>query len=130
MAHVLVVDDDEATREALRWLLTDEGHDVTEAPDGRAALEMLRQATARWVVLFDYRMPGLDGQGLLSAVAADPRLRHQHAYIAMTASPHVLDLVLGQQREALGVPLLPKPLDLDTLMVTIAQAEGRLSLSE
>ncbi|MDX6656886.1 MAG: hypothetical protein QOH62_1679 [Solirubrobacteraceae bacterium] len=57
---VLVVDDNEATRIALRAMLAPLGHVVVEADSGRAALRaVLAQDFA--VILMDVRMPELDG---------------------------------------------------------------------
>jgi CheY-like chemotaxis protein len=125
MARVLIVDDDTDIREMLRDGLTDEGHEVAEAPDGQSALELLTTTPHRWVVLLDYRMPVLDGPGVLKAVAADSRLARQHAYIAMVATTH-LDDAVESLRTALGAPLLPKPFDMDELLDAIAQVEARL----
>lgn len=127
MAQILVVDDDADTRDALGLLLEEEGHQVVEAQDGLRALNLLRRTSFRWVVLFDYRMPTMDGQAFLHAVAADPDLARRHAYIAMTASPHALDLALAEMRSALGVPLLHKPFGLDELVNAVAQAAARLT---
>lgn len=57
---VLVVDDDPRSRELLRLLLGAEGYRVATAADGLAALEALRAAPPR-VVLMDMIMPGMDG---------------------------------------------------------------------
>ena len=122
MAHVLVVDDDAAIREMLLDMLTYEGHEVAEAPNGQVALDMLRTTPHRWVVLLDYRMPVLDGPSVLEAVAADSSLARQHVYIAMPATAQ-MDAPVAALRTALGVPLLAKPFELKQLFDAIAQAE-------
>ena len=48
---VLVVDDDDFIREALRELLSEEGYTVYEAPDGKAALQRLGDHPTGMVVL-------------------------------------------------------------------------------
>ncbi|HEY5286501.1 MAG TPA: response regulator transcription factor [Solirubrobacteraceae bacterium] len=58
--RVLVVDDDVVTRGVVRELLERAGHEVREAPDGRAGLRDLYSATPDLVIL-DVEMPGLDG---------------------------------------------------------------------
>jgi PAS domain S-box-containing protein len=64
---VLVVDDEPEVVTMLKEALTREGHHVVTAPNGAAALEVLR--TGRFdVVLCDIRMPHLDGPGLLRAL--------------------------------------------------------------
>jgi two-component system chemotaxis response regulator CheY len=125
MAYVLVVDDDADTREALRYALTGEGHEVAEAADGQAALVFLRTTPVRWVVLLDYRMPSVDGAAVLEMVAADSFLARRHAYIALTAAVQ-LDASVEPLRAALGTPLVLKPFDLDELLGAVAQAEARL----
>ena len=71
---VLVVDDEANVRSLYRDALSDAGHAVTVAPDGIAALEILRGGRIPCVVLSDVRMPRMDGFELSCAVAADPQL--------------------------------------------------------
>jgi two-component system response regulator MprA len=58
--RLLVVDDDPDVRDAVETALELEGHRVTTAPDGLAALKQLGQAGFDAVVL-DVLMPNLDG---------------------------------------------------------------------
>jgi len=57
---VLLVEDDEPTREMMRDLLTREGWNVIEAPNGRVALECL-ESTVPDLILLDLMMPEIDG---------------------------------------------------------------------
>ena len=57
---LLVVDDDERTRELLRLVLAAEGYRVVTAADGPAALEQIR-ARVPDVTLIDLVMRGMDG---------------------------------------------------------------------
>jgi signal transduction histidine kinase/DNA-binding response OmpR family regulator len=57
---ILVVDDDVAVRELMRRILEREGYAVTEAENGRAALERLREAIPG-LILLDLMMPDMDG---------------------------------------------------------------------
>ena len=62
---VLVVDDSRTARKFIRRVLTNLGlQHFTEAGDGREAVEILQRSTFDLVVT-DYNMPRLDGQGLL-----------------------------------------------------------------
>jgi CheY-like chemotaxis protein len=81
---VLIVDDDRANREALRLILEDEGYHVHEAPDGHVAFGIIRESPHPMVVLTSHNMPVLDGPGLLSFVASDPKLANRGAFIYMT----------------------------------------------
>lgn len=126
LAHVLVVDDDEPIRDTLRSVLEDAGHAVTDAPDGVAALDVLRASPHRMVVLLDLRVPGMDGAGLLGTVAGDRGLATQHAYILMTANLQTLTLSFANLLTTLSVPVLRKPFDLDVVLDTVEQAAARL----
>jgi two-component system NtrC family sensor kinase len=66
-ACVLVVDDDEHVRRALRRVLRRARCRVEEAPDATAGLEKLRADTVH-VVLSDFRMPGMSGIEFLRVV--------------------------------------------------------------
>lgn len=127
MAVVLVVDDDAAIRETVRFLLEDEGYDVEEAPHGLSALDQLRLASDPCVVLLDLMMPILDGFGVLRAVRDGGEPLGRHAFIVFTAH----GTSLPREAEGLGigqdVPLIAKPFDLARLLEGVAQASARLS---
>jgi two-component system response regulator HydG len=67
--RVLVVDDDQAIREALARTLEKLGFDVEVAVDGQAGLDRLRQGGIH-ILLADLKMPKLSGQELLKAAKA------------------------------------------------------------
>ena len=58
--RILVVDDDPGGRRLTRATLTRAGFDVTEAPDGQKALDMMREGLPD-LVLMDVSMPLMDG---------------------------------------------------------------------
>lgn len=81
MAYVLVVDDEAANRQVLQRILEREGLEVAHAPDGRAALDQLRDAPPD-LLLTDLKMPGMSGIELMRASKTlDPDLE----VIVMTA---------------------------------------------
>lgn len=72
---LLIVDDDEEIRSALRHVLEDEGWTVQVAADGEAALEALRARPGEIaLVLVDLLMPRLGGAGFLKRKAVEPAL--------------------------------------------------------
>ncbi len=74
---VLVTDDESNIRMMLRTALETEGYAVSEAGDGRAALEAVRRDRPDLMVL-DLNMPVLDGMAVLEqmkAIAAEHRPR-------------------------------------------------------
>jgi two-component system response regulator FlrC len=71
MANILVVDDERSIRNFLVLALSDDGHVMTEAPDARSAIMLLRER-AFDLVITDLRMPGaLDGLDVLRTVKSD-----------------------------------------------------------
>lgn len=58
---ILLVDDEELIRRPITRFLTKRGATVSEAGDGAAALEVLRQKGEPQVILADLRMPRMDG---------------------------------------------------------------------
>lgn len=118
---VLVVDDDAAIRDTLHQLLEEDGYSVKMAPDGAAALDLLRGAPSPWVVLLDLMMPRLNGYEVLDAVMAEPPLR-RHRYVVMTASASALTEPLLRDMEQLDALSVIKPFNIDDLLDQVAEA--------
>src|SRR5258705_1993885 len=66
---ILIVEDDRANQESLEKIFQREGYRVVLAPDGPAALQLLRRESVE-VVLSDLMMPGMSGVELLKAAKA------------------------------------------------------------
>lgn len=129
--RVLVVDDDQAIRDALRLALEEEGYAVAEAADGAIALDMLRHAgDERQIVLLDFRMPRVDGGGVLLSVDGDERLSGRDAFILITANLSTLPLSIAMLIHRMEVPVISKPFDMDELLDTVAAAAQRLYPSD
>lgn len=60
MARLLVIDDNDLDRKILRDLLSHEGYEVEEAPDGAAGLRLLYDCRPELIIL-DVMMPEMDG---------------------------------------------------------------------
>ena len=69
--RILVVEDTEVNRVLLRRRLEKQGFDVTEAADGRIALDLVRRSTFD-LVLLDIMMPEVGGYEVLEQLKADP----------------------------------------------------------
>ena len=127
MAHVLVVDDDQDIRDALRFILEDAGHEVLEASDGEATLQILRKSQSRLVVLLDLLMPHMNGIDTLRQVVADASLKERHAYLLMTAD----NAILRQQADPLlaqvSAQVVGKPFDIDRLLKMVDSAARPLA---
>jgi len=78
MCKILIVDDDADIRAVARVTLVDAGHEVWEAANGRAALDLLAEHAKDLpcVVLVDLRMPVMDGWDLVAALRSDARWKN------------------------------------------------------
>ena len=68
-AHLLIIDDEKAIRNALRDILEHEKHSVDEAEDGAAGLEKAKRGGYD-VILCDIKMPKMDGLEFLQKLMA------------------------------------------------------------
>lgn len=101
---VLVVDDEDDVRETLCEAVEMIGCTATGARNGADALGLL--ATERpCLVIVDLMMPVMTGEELLTLMRRDPSLSALDVVIS-TSAPH---------RAPQGVPVLPKPIDIDKL---------------
>jgi CheY-like chemotaxis protein len=108
--RILVVDDDEDTRQLIAFALGEKSYAVTEVADGEAALAALRDASFD-LVITDYDMPGLTGSEMLERATATGVLGDASSLV-VTAHPDPRDLPEE-------TPLLRKPLDLERLLVQV-----------
>jgi signal transduction histidine kinase/CheY-like chemotaxis protein/HAMP domain-containing protein len=74
-AHVLVVDDEDMVRRAMRQVLEQDGWEVSEAEDGEVAMERLADSRPDVIVL-DLMMPRKDGFEFLVEMRARPEWRN------------------------------------------------------
>ena len=81
-APVLVVEDDQPTRELLRRTLERDGWNVREAENGRVGLEQVAQERPAAIVL-DLMMPEVDGFGFIAELRA--REGHSIPVVVLTA---------------------------------------------
>jgi len=66
-SNILVVDDEPVARQSLTDILKLEGHNVTSAPNGQAAVEYVRTHPIDLMIV-DLRMPGMDGLEVVQVV--------------------------------------------------------------
>lgn len=81
---VLVVDDSAAMRSLLRQMIKKMGHSVTEAVNGKEALEHLRVHPDIALILLDWNMPEMDGMQLLDALGASKSKNRPRIIIVST----------------------------------------------
>ena len=105
---VLVVEDDERIRTAVRLALENEGWEVIEARSGEEALQVFPEADAD-IVLIDIMLPGIDGFEVCRTV----RRQSDIPVVMVTARDDTHDVVAGLEAGAddyLTKPFAPKEL--------------------
>jgi two-component system nitrogen regulation response regulator NtrX len=121
--RILVIDDEQGIREALRQVLEFEDMEVHLAASGGEGLARYSQVRPH-VVLLDVKMAGLDGLDTLQRL----REAHPDATVVMISGHGTIATAVEATRRG-AFDFLEKPLDADRLLVTlrnaIAQAELR-----
>jgi CheY-like chemotaxis protein len=108
---VLIVDDDDAGREAMRALLETVGHPTVTAEGTDAALDRLRAGLRPCLILLDLMMPVKDGFQFRREQLADPDLAQIPVVIySAYHNTHYAALELGV------AGYFRKPVDIDTLL--------------
>lgn len=104
MSRILVAEDDVHTLRVVSVWLTQHGHEVIEASNGRVALDLIRTA-APDILITDVNMPEMDGLELIRQVrASGTRL---HGVIVLTNRCDHSEIADGL--EGLDVKLMAKP---------------------
>ena len=115
---ILVVADQEPTRQLLRDMLELDGHRVIEADDGLTALALAAEHDPD-AILLDVTMPGLDGFDVCRRLRAAP---------ATSATPVLLVTALGEREHRLhgmaagANDYLVKPIDRSELTLRVRNA--------
>ena len=107
---VLIVEDEEESRETLQELLELEGYRVQTASNGKEALVRLDEiGDDGCIMLLDLFMPVMDGWELVDKLRADGRLDRIKIVVTTSAS----------HQAPAGFPVFEKPLDIDKLLRTV-----------
>jgi two-component system chemotaxis sensor kinase CheA len=114
-ARVLVAEDSEVIREAIRRELAQAGFDVTTAVDGEDALRISKEQRFD-AVSSDVMMPNRDGYELVRALRSDPNYRDT-PIVLVTSKDARIDAVRGY--DAGADAYLTKPADADELIRTL-----------
>jgi diguanylate cyclase (GGDEF)-like protein len=122
-ARVLVVEDDEATRGALRALLDDAGYVCDEVADGERAVAAMRDARFD-LVLLDLGLPGMSGADVHRQLRQDPRTRFL-PIVFLTA--HTDRQAKLAELEAGAEDFITKPYDAEELLARVGAAVRRWS---
>ena len=118
MALILVVDDEYLLAMLLADMLTDEGHEVVVASNGRAALERARERRPALIVT-DFMMPVMTGLELAEAVLADSEISGIPIILMSGAQGNI-----ARQRADLFYAILDKPFQGEMVLMKVAEALG------
>jgi DNA-binding response OmpR family regulator len=122
LARVLVIEDELVLGQIMTDLLTDEGHELRLARNGREGLHSLRT----WkpdVILLDLMMPVMDGWAFR---AAQRRLSPDLAGVPVIVLSGAREL--RTTAEMLGAAVtIAKPVDLDAVAEAVAAVSRRLA---
>lgn len=116
---LLIVDDEEAIRSALKRFLVQQGYETVTADSGEQALEILARQKITGMLL-DVHMPGISGIDLVPQII---ELEPSIALLMLTAVNDATAAALCMQRGAMDY--LTKPIDLEHLKRAIQRALQR-----
>jgi putative two-component system response regulator len=121
---ILIVDDDDLALEMLRHTLLRAGYEVETAPNGRAALEILRQGHIR-LVISDWEMPEMTGIELCEEIRHGDFDGYIYV-ILLTSRSESEEIVAGMSSGA--DDFVAKPFNTAELLVRIRAGVRVLSL--
>jgi DNA-binding NtrC family response regulator len=125
MPNILVVDDKDSMRNMLAETLSEEGHRVDSAENGRKAIDLVHNKSYD-LVLTDLKMPDIDG---LEVLTEAKNVDSGTSVIVMTAYGTIEDAVTAMKKGAFD--FITKPFDTEHLCVLVNRAlENRRLVAE
>ncbi len=118
MAKILIADDDPVIRDLVARALNEDGHELTAANDGAAALDALNRKNADFdLLLTDVKMPVMDGIALALAAGRD---NPDMAIMLMTGYADQRERAHGL--DALVHDVITKPFSVDQIKGAVREA--------
>ena len=119
---ILIIDDERAIRNSLGEILTDEGYEVDVAENGSQGISMVDKE--KYSIIFcDIKMPGMDGIEVLDKLA---EIGTDAAVVMISGHGDISTAVECIKKGAFD--FIPKPLDLNRILITIKNATEKVSL--
>ena len=115
--RILVVDDEEAIREIVSYMLTTVGYACKQAGSGMEALAVLTSGEDFELMLSDLMMADLDGIGLLERT----KERYPDMPVVMVTAVHDISVALAAIRNG-AYDYLLKPFEREQLLNTVSRA--------
>jgi two-component system cell cycle response regulator CpdR len=118
MARILIAEDDDAIRNLVVRALGEDGHDLTVAADGAAALDALSRHNGEFdLLLTDVKMPMMDGIAL--ALAAG---RHHPDVAIMLMTGYADQRERAHELDALVHDVIAKPFSVEQIKGAVREA--------
>jgi len=119
---ILIIDDERSIRNSLKEILADEGYEVDVAEDGAQGCAMADKE--KYSVIFcDIKMPGMDGMEVLDRMN---EMGVESAIVMISGHGDIATAVECIKKGASDY--IPKPLDLNRILITIKNATEKVSL--
>lgn len=119
---ILIIDDERAIRNSLGEILSDEGYEVDVAENGSQGISMVDKE--KYSIIFcDIKMPGMDGIEVLDKLI---ELGCDAAVVMISGHGDISTAVECIKKGAFD--FIPKPLDLNRILITIKNATDKVSL--
>ena len=115
MARILLVEDEVTFRSVVTAALTQNGHSVIEAADGRTGLALFKAHGAD-LVITDVMMPDQDGLEVIMEIRSG---KNPTPILAMTGHPGETDLYLRLAKSLGAQRILAKPFRMEELFGAI-----------
>ncbi len=112
MTAILLVEDDDESREMMSYVLEGEGYEVHAAENGQVALDMLHQLSPPAAIITDLMMPVMDGAALLDEMKGDPKL---------ASIPVIVVSAAGASQAGRADDFVAKPVDASVLLSAIGR---------
>lgn len=120
MAKILIVDDDQDTRQLLKIRLESNGYETAFAWDAVSAISVTREERPD-LILLDFGLPGGDALVVMDRLQSFPALAGTPVVVVSAREPS------GTEQRALAggaLAYVPKPIDIDKLLDAIRGALG------
>jgi len=118
MKRILLVDDHEMARQALKHFLEHHGYSCQEAEHGAAALAWLKQEQDVDLIVSDNQMPVMTGLEFLVQVRANP---HFGSIPFILYSGNVTDEIQRQAHQAGVIAVLNKPYNFSDFVAIVSE---------
>jgi CheY-like chemotaxis protein len=109
---ILIVEDEQESREFLSELFESKGFRVAEASNGAEAWQFLQQSGRPCIIILDVNMPIMDGRQFRSMQLRDPWLAKIPTVVVSAADPSSI-ADLG------ATAVIRKPVDVDALIQVV-----------